>query len=92
MSKAPHTKTLLALYGTTLKNIQSQGCDVAPVGHHDGIDSDIQWRISFPGEQTLVFDLNDVQILCYALIKICGICLSFIICISFARHIFKQLM
>jgi hypothetical protein len=22
-----------------LKNIQSQGCGVAPVGHHDGIDN-----------------------------------------------------
>jgi hypothetical protein len=53
-----------------LENIQSQGCDVAPVGHHDSQNNDIQWRISFPGEQTLVFDLSDVQILCYALIKI----------------------
>jgi hypothetical protein len=53
-----------------LENIQSQGCDVAPVGHHDSQNNDIQWRISFPGEQTLVFDFNDVQILCYALIKI----------------------
>ena len=40
-----------------LKNIQSQGCDVAPVGHHDGIDNDIQWRISFPGEHNLLLDL-----------------------------------
>jgi hypothetical protein len=53
-----------------LKNIQSQSCDVAPVGHHDGIDNDIQWRISFPGEHNLLLDLNDVHKLCYALIKI----------------------
>jgi hypothetical protein len=51
-------------------NIQSQGCDVVPVGHHDSQNSDIQWRISFPGEQSLLLDLTDVQILCYALIKI----------------------
>ena len=51
------------------KNIQSQGCDVAPVGHHDGKNNDIQWRISFPGESSLLLDLNDVQILCYVLIK-----------------------
>jgi hypothetical protein len=30
-----------------LVNIQSQGCDVLPVGHHDSINNDIQWRISF---------------------------------------------
>jgi hypothetical protein len=30
-----------------LKNIQSQGCDVVPIGHHDGKNNDIQWRISF---------------------------------------------
>ena len=53
-----------------LENIQSQGCDVVPVGHHDSQNNDIQWRISFPGEQTLIFDLSDVQILCYALMKI----------------------
>jgi hypothetical protein len=52
-----------------IKNIQSQGCDVAPVGHHDGKNNDIQWRISFPGESSLLLDLNDVQILCYVLIK-----------------------
>jgi hypothetical protein len=53
-----------------LEDIKSQGCDVVPVGHHDGIDNDIQWRISFPGERSLLLDLTDVQILCYALIKI----------------------
>jgi hypothetical protein len=53
-----------------LTNIQRQGCDVAPVGHHDGKHNDIQWRISFPGEHNLLLVLNDVQILCYALIKI----------------------
>jgi hypothetical protein len=53
-----------------LANIQSQGCDVAPVGYHGGIDNDIQWCISFPGEHNLLLELNDVQILCYALIKI----------------------
>ena len=50
--------------------LESQGCDVIPVGHHDGIGNDIQWRISFPGERSLLLDLTDVQILCYALIKI----------------------
>jgi hypothetical protein len=54
----------------TLENIQRQGCDVAPVGHHDSKNNDVQWRISFPGERNLLFDLNDVQILCYALMKI----------------------
>jgi hypothetical protein len=53
-----------------LENIQSQGCDVAPVGHHDSQTNDIQWRISFPGELNLFLDLTEVQILCYALIKI----------------------
>jgi hypothetical protein len=53
-----------------LENIKSQGCDVAPVGHHDSQNSDIQWRISFPGERSLLLDLTEVQILCYALIKI----------------------
>jgi hypothetical protein len=53
-----------------LENIQSQWYDVAPVGHHDSKNSDIQWRISFPGEQSLLLDLSDVQILCYVLIKI----------------------
>ena len=53
-----------------LENIKSQGCDVAPVGHHDSKNKDIQWRISFPGERSLLLDLTDVQILCYALIKI----------------------
>ena len=33
-----------------LVNIQSQGCDVVPIGHRDSINNDIQWRISFPGE------------------------------------------
>jgi hypothetical protein len=53
-----------------LEHIQSEGCDVAPVGHHDSHNNDIQWRISFPGEHNLLLDLTDVQILCYALIKI----------------------
>jgi ABC-type multidrug transport system fused ATPase/permease subunit len=53
-----------------LENIQSQGYDVAPVGHHDSQNNDIQWRISFPGELNLFLDLTDVQTLCYALIKI----------------------
>ena len=53
-----------------LENIQSQGCDVAPVGHRDCQNNDIQWRNSFPGKQNLLLDLTDVQILCYALIKI----------------------
>jgi hypothetical protein len=53
-----------------VKHILSQGCDVAPVGHHDSKYNDIQWRISFPGERSLLIDLTDVQILCYALIKI----------------------
>jgi hypothetical protein len=37
-----------------------------PVGHHDSEINDIQWRICFPGQQHLVLDLTDVQILCYA--------------------------
>ena len=53
-----------------LENIQSQGCDIAPVGHHDSLTNDLQWRISFPGERNLLLDLTEVQILCYALIKI----------------------
>ena len=53
-----------------LENIKSQGCDVVAVGHHDSKYNDIQWRISFPGERNLLFDLTDVQTLCYALIKI----------------------
>jgi hypothetical protein len=53
-----------------LENIKSQGCDVAPVGHHDSKSNDMQWRISFPGEHSLLLDLTDIQILCYALIKI----------------------
>jgi len=53
-----------------LENIQRQGCDVVPVGHHDSENNDIQWRISFSGEHHLVLDVNDVQILSYALIKI----------------------
>jgi hypothetical protein len=53
-----------------LKDIKRQGCDVVPVGHHDSKDKDIQWRISFPGERSLLFELTDVQILCYALIKL----------------------
>ena len=53
-----------------LENIQSQGCDVAPVGNRDCKNNDIQWRISFPGEQSLLLDITEVQILCYALSKI----------------------
>ena len=53
-----------------LENIKGQGCDVAPVGHHDSDNNHIQWRLSFPGEHSLILDLTDVQILCYALIKI----------------------
>ena len=53
-----------------LNNIQSQGCDVAPVGHHDSQNNDIQCRISFPGETSLLLYLTDVQILCYGLIKL----------------------
>jgi hypothetical protein len=41
-----------------------------PAGHHASETNDMQWRISFPGEQNLLLDLTDVQILCYALIKI----------------------
>ena len=33
-------------------------------------NNDMQWRISFPVERSLPLDLTDVQILCYALIKI----------------------
>jgi hypothetical protein len=44
-----------------LEHIQGQGCDVVPVGHHDSRNNDIQWRISFPGEQSLLLDLTDVQ-------------------------------
>ena len=53
-----------------LENIQSQGCDVVPVGHHDSQNNDIHWRISFPGEHNLLLDFTDIQLLCYALIKI----------------------
>jgi hypothetical protein len=53
-----------------LEDIKRQGCDVVPVGHYDSEDNDIQWRISFPGERSLFLDLTDVQIVCYALIKI----------------------
>ena len=53
-----------------LDDIKSQGCEVVPIGHHDSKDTDKQWRISFPGERSLLLDLTDVQILCYALIKI----------------------
>ena len=53
-----------------LENIKSQGYDVAAVGHHDSQNNDIQWRISFPSEESLLLDLTDVQVLCYALIKI----------------------
>ena len=53
-----------------IENINSQGCDVAPVGHHDSKNNDIQWRISFPGERRLLLDFIDVQILCYAFIEI----------------------
>ena len=53
-----------------IEHIKSQGCEVVPVGHHDSQNNDIKWRISFPGEQSLILDLTDVQILCYALIKI----------------------
>jgi hypothetical protein len=52
-----------------LENIQSQGCEVAAVGHHDSKTNDIHWRISFPSERSLFLDLTDVQILFYALIK-----------------------
>jgi hypothetical protein len=54
----------------TIGNIKCQGCDVVPVGHHDSEANDMQRRISFLGEQILLLDLTDVQILCYALIKI----------------------
>jgi hypothetical protein len=50
--------------------LESQGCDIAPVGHRDSKNNDIKWRISLPGERSLLLDLNEVQILCYALIKI----------------------
>jgi hypothetical protein len=30
-----------------LENIQSQGCDLAPVGHHDSKNNYILLRISF---------------------------------------------
>ena len=53
-----------------LENIKNQGYDVAPVGHHDSTNNDIQWCISFPGEQNILLHLTDIQILCYALIKI----------------------
>ena len=33
-------------------------------------NNDIQWRISFPVEQSLLLDLTDVQALCFVLIKI----------------------
>ena len=53
-----------------LENIKSQGCDVVLIGQHDSNNNDIQRRISFPGEQNLLLDLSDVQILCYVLITI----------------------
>jgi hypothetical protein len=53
-----------------LKDIKSQGSDVVPVGHYESEDNDIQWPISFPGERSLLLDLTDVQIVCYALIII----------------------
>ena len=53
-----------------IENIKRNGCDVAPVGHHDSQNNDIQWRISFSGEYDLFLDLTDVQAWCYALIKI----------------------
>ena len=43
-----------------LENIKRQGCDVVPVGHNDSKNNDIQWRISFPGERSLLVDLTDV--------------------------------
>jgi hypothetical protein len=53
-----------------LENNQSQACDVVPIGHHDSQNNGIQWRISFPGEHSLLLDFTDVQVLCYILIKI----------------------
>ena len=53
-----------------IENIKNQGCDIAPVGHHDSQNNNIQWRISFPGEHNLSLDLTDVQAFCNALIKI----------------------
>ena len=53
-----------------LENIQSQRCDIASIGHHDSKNNDIQWRITFHGKRNLLLNLTDVQILCYALIKI----------------------
>ena len=57
-------------FNSMVEHIKNHGCDVVPVGHHDSQNKDIQWRISFPGERSLLLDLTEVQILCYVLIKI----------------------
>ncbi|CAC5417819.1 unnamed protein product [Mytilus coruscus] len=53
-----------------IKQIVSHKCMLAPVGHHDSSDKDVQFRLSITGENILFQHLNNVQVHCYILLKI----------------------
>ncbi|KAK3093677.1 hypothetical protein FSP39_018820 [Pinctada imbricata] len=54
-----------------IESIASKGCMLAPVGHFDSPDKQLQWRISFNiAEKELVSNFSQLQILCYAFLKI----------------------
>ena len=55
----------------TIEKICSSPCYLAPAGHFDSHDREIQWRLSFNhAEQILVEEFSEVQIATYALLKI----------------------
>ncbi|VDI20988.1 Hypothetical predicted protein [Mytilus galloprovincialis] len=53
-----------------INQIVSQKCMLAPVGHHDSSNKDVQFRLSVTGENLLFKHLNQVQVYCYILLKI----------------------
>lgn len=55
----------------TIEKIRNSPCYLAPAGHFDSHDREIQWRLSFNNaEQILVEEFSEVQIATYALLKI----------------------
>ncbi|CAG2211388.1 unnamed protein product [Mytilus edulis] len=53
-----------------IQKVVLKTCLLAPVGHRDSSDKDIQFRLSMRGENILFAHLNEVQLHCYILLKI----------------------
>ncbi|VDI00760.1 Hypothetical predicted protein [Mytilus galloprovincialis] len=53
-----------------VRKVVSKQCLLAPVGHRDCDENEMQWRISFRGEGLIFEQLNIIQLYCFIVLKI----------------------